>query len=189
VGPVLRICRALDGMPLAFELAPPGCARSSRNRSQRGWATASGCSPARERVRRLAWLARRRRCTAAAGPVAECVGASARRGRRRRWSPHSWHGVHPASRAAAVCRPRGRSRRPGRHRPPSRHSRRHSEVGAVVLATDAGLVIRREADAFCCDSPTPGRTSTGGIRCPTVAVVREGPSPQRRPSSYRGRPV
>jgi len=75
VGPVLRICRALDGMPLAFELwPPPGCARSPRNRSQRGWATASGCSPARERVRRLAWLARRRRCTAAAGPVAECVG-------------------------------------------------------------------------------------------------------------------
>jgi hypothetical protein len=75
VGPVLRICRALDGMPLAFELwPPPGCARSSRNRSQRGWATASGCSPARERVRRLAWLARRRRCTAAAGSVAECVG-------------------------------------------------------------------------------------------------------------------
>ena len=27
VAPVLRICRALDGMPLAFELAPPGCAR------------------------------------------------------------------------------------------------------------------------------------------------------------------
>ena len=26
MGPVLRICRALDGMPLAFELAPPGCA-------------------------------------------------------------------------------------------------------------------------------------------------------------------
>jgi hypothetical protein len=31
--------------------------------------------------------------------------------------------------------------------------------------------------------------STRGIRCLTVAAVRAGPSPQRRPSSYRGRPA
>ena len=33
------------------------------------------------------------------------------------------------------------------------------------------------------------RQSTREIRCLTVAVVRVGPSPQQRPSSYRGRPV
>jgi hypothetical protein len=61
---------------------------------------------------------------------------------------------------------------------------------AAAAAEGARLmVIGREADAFCCDSPTPARTSIGGIRCLTVAVVRAGPSPQQRPSSYRGRPV
>jgi predicted ATPase len=36
VGPVRRICRALDGMPLAFELAAAGVRALPRSRSQRG---------------------------------------------------------------------------------------------------------------------------------------------------------
>jgi predicted ATPase len=39
VGPVRRICQALDDMPLTFELAAAGvraCPRSPRSRSQRG---------------------------------------------------------------------------------------------------------------------------------------------------------
>jgi hypothetical protein len=43
-GPVVGICRALDGMPLAIEL-PPACARCRSTCWRAAWPTGSGCSP------------------------------------------------------------------------------------------------------------------------------------------------
>jgi len=40
---VARICRALDGMPLAIELAAAGCAPWARTRSRPALTTGSAC--------------------------------------------------------------------------------------------------------------------------------------------------
>jgi hypothetical protein len=124
---------------------PPGCVRSSRSRSQGGWATASGCSLARERVRRLAWLARGED---APQRLARSLKASSFRPRSTPqamvtslvgmvFTPACALALKVANApraAAAVCRPGAGQRRPGRHRPPSRRPRWHSEVGIVVFA-------------------------------------------------------
>jgi class 3 adenylate cyclase len=43
VAPIAEICRHLDGIPLAIELAPLAWERSHRRRSLGGWANGSGC--------------------------------------------------------------------------------------------------------------------------------------------------
>ena len=54
---MVRICLALDGLPLAFELVAARVRALSPQQIAARLGDRSGCWPARERVRRLAWLA------------------------------------------------------------------------------------------------------------------------------------
>ena len=178
MGPVLRICRALDGMPRAFELAPPGCARSpAADRSAAGRPL-----PAARRlvsgVRRLAWLARRRRCTAAASPVAESAGLppdedAAGDGHLTRghglFTPACALALKGGQRplaAAAVCRPRGRSAKAWS---PSTAQQTFVRPGG---AGDDGRLGRRYW-LLSADAPRSGRRAWP----PTAAALRLGWQP------------